>query len=239
MPTVSQSGALPEIPPQRPAPGSQVPKAYPILLTLSTLMTAVFCGLYITKPVIVAPAATAPVKNTSPATQLQAPPAPSKNAEVTNPPLLPNDSHLPGEPIDDTIASSPSPAGARDSFEETNLSVQHVIDAETPDGDISRIILDVPVLYQSRKLRWTANELGEARELLKQLQDHQEKSRQLRAEAASLLQSWNQLMERSIPDAGLRADSPSLPGNQAASANLPRPAGLDSNEAIQLKPAEK
>ena len=95
------------------------------------------------------------------------------------------------------------------------------------------------MLYQSRNLRWTPAEVAEARELLIRLADYQEKSRTLRLEGAELLDSWNRLIERSIPATDLRADSPTLPTNQQDAADAPRPAGLDTTELIQIQPAGK
>ena len=124
-------------------------------------------------------------------------------------------------------------------FEQTNLRVQHILTADTPDGHVANIDIDVPVLYQSRNLRWTPAEVAQARQLLIQLSDYQDKTRQLRAEGATLLASWNQLVEKSIPAGVVRADSPSLPSNQQDAADAPRPAGLDTNEAIRIQPTGK
>ena len=99
--------------------------------------------------------------------------------------------------------------------------------------------LDVPVLYQSRNLRWTPTEVTHARELLARLMDYQEKSNRLRDEGSALLQAWNSLLDKSLPAADLRADSPSLPANQETATNPTRPASLITTESIQIKPAGK
>ncbi len=130
-------------------------------------------------------------------------------------------------------------AFARQAFEETNLRVQHVLTAETPGGQLARIDIDVPVLYQSRNLRWTAAEVPDARALLIRLADYQEKSRTLRGEGVALLDSWNRLVGRSIPAGDLRADSSTLPVNQLDAAGAPRPAGLNTIESIQIQPSIK
>jgi hypothetical protein len=124
-------------------------------------------------------------------------------------------------------------------FEETNLGIQHVLTAQAPTGDLCRIVLDVPVLYQSRQLRWTERDVEEARDLLVRLSDYQEKSIALRSEGLALLDEWNRLLNRSIPTSELRADSPALPANQQNSPTLIVPAGLDTRDSIQLKPSEK
>ncbi len=61
----------------------------------------------------------------------------------------------------------------------------------------------------------------------------------LRAEGIGLLDAWNQLIERSIPAAQVRADSPTLPDNQQDAADTPRPAGLLSTDSIQIQPSGK
>ena len=156
---------------------------------------------------------------------------------------MPSHDRLPGEK-DTRGTSLDAGAPARASFapvafEQTNLRIQHILTAEAPGGHLARINLDVPVLYQSRNLRWTAAEVTEARALLARLADYQEKSRTLRVEGAELLDSWNHLIGRSIPAGDLRADSPTLPANQQDAADAPRPAGLDTRELIQIQPAGK
>ena len=156
---------------------------------------------------------------------------------------MPDANRLPGEAPQTLKPSTPThgaacrPRRTRTVFEETNLRIQHVLTAEAPGGHLDRIDLDVPVLYQSRNLRWTTEEAADARELLVRLMDYQEKSRQLRSEGIQLLDSWNQLIGRSIPVSDLRADSPSLPANQQDTADAPGPAGLSTTESIQIQSA--
>ena len=216
-------------------PNALARRSYPILLFLSTAMTAVFCLMYITKPVI-QQITEAPSPGETSATDANSPVRVKTVLGTAPATLLPNGSHLPGEA---TSGGSMLRSPTANAYEETNLSIQHVLNAETPDGTISRIILDVPVLYQSRNLRWTESDVEEARSLLVQLGDFQEKSRELRSEGTRLLETWNALMARSIPGGDLRADSPSLPENQASSPGAPRPAALNSHDAIQLTPAGK
>jgi hypothetical protein len=214
-------------------------RAYPWLLLASTAAAGMFCLLYITKPVIIpAPAMIAPAATASNGTA----PSPASEPEPAGSSMIPSASALPGE------SPAEVPTGSRETmpgppsvsaFEETNLRIQHVLTAEAPGGHLDRIVLDVPVLYQSRDLRWTTGEAGEARELLLRLMDYQEKCRALRAEGADLLGAWNSLIEQSLPATELRADSPSLPANQLDAADSPRPAGLISTESIQISPAGK
>lgn len=207
-------------------------KAYPWLLAGSTALAGAFCILYVTKPVIVASASG----------ELKEMPA-AKSVSRTVPVaarsgLLPDKNRLPGETADFSAADAnvlpPNPAA---SFEQTNLRVQHILTAEGPGGQLAKIDIDVPVLYQSRNLRWTAAEVADARGLLAQLSDYKQKSTALRGEGAILLEAWNRLIAKSIPASDLRADSPTLPENQQDAAATPRPAGLDTAEAIKIQTA--
>lgn len=217
----------------RRASGSPGQRAYPWLLCTSTMIAAAFCLLYITKPVIMASQQTGTSFTESPVSL-------SPSSLPTNASLMPGKDSLPGEkpaaipPVGNV--STPRPAAA---FEQTNLRIQHILTAEAPGGHLARIDLDVPVLYQSRNLRWTPEEVAQARELLARLADYQEKTQTLRAEGAELLDAWNLLVERSIPAGQLRADSPTLPTNQQDAADAPRPAGLDTTELIKIQPAGK
>lgn len=218
-------------------PPSSSNRSYPYLLVTSTLLAAAFCFLYITKPVVQIGGEAKPDENPIVAPQPAEQPAPAHDKLASNPPsLLPGTDRLPGDvpATAPTIARKDQPA-----FEETNLTVQHVLTARIPAGDVSRLVLDVPVLYQSRHLRWSQDDVAKARELLAKLSDYQEKSLILRSEGNRLLTEWNQLVTHSIPAAELRADSPSLPANQRGAASSHAPTGLDSGETIQLKPSGK
>lgn len=220
-------------------------RAYPILLIASTGVAALFCMLYLTKPVSMSvPAAVAPLP-VEIATPIPAAAPSTAVLETSEPDLLPDAAVLPGESAanhESDLITKPSklPASpAVSKFEETNLRVQHVLTAEAADGQFDRIVLDVPVLYESRNLRWTVAEVAEARSLLIQMMDYQDQSRTLRAKGAQLLNAWNHLIEQSIPATELRADTPSLPANQRDAADAPRPAGLISTDSIQIHPAGK
>lgn len=221
-------------------------RAYPWLLAISTGVAALFCLMYITKPVIV------PSSPMSPAGPAPSPAAPAPLASSGRPAapagLMPSGDRLPGEQNPAAGGVKPIPADPRravpgppstTAFEETNLRVQHILTAEAPGGHVNRIDIDVPVLYQSRNLRWSAEEVAQARTLLIRLMDYQEKAGALRSEGVELLESWNRLIGNSIPASDLRADSPSLPANQEDAADAPRPAGLITTEAIQLQPSGK
>ena len=241
-PNVSKAGdsAMPSLPPalatptavystsNRRATTCPTQRIYPWLLFTSTSIAALFCLMYITKPVILA---------SSPPPYPVAPTVPKSAAVSVSPTLMPGKNRLPGEKTTkEADLSSSSPVAA---FEQTNLRIQHILTAEAPGGHLAKIDIDVPVLYRSRNLRWTAAEVADARALLARLADYQEKSQSLRAEGVELLDTWNHLVERSIPTGDLRADSPTLPTNQQDAADAPRPAGLNTTELIQIQPAGK
>ncbi|RYD21587.1 MAG: hypothetical protein EOP88_10805 [Verrucomicrobiaceae bacterium] len=210
-------------------------RVYPWLLCTSTMVAAAFCLLYITKPVVMASQQSSTGFSESPVFAATPPPV-AHGAS-----LMPGKDRLPGEKPSATAPAATAPASRnlQAAFEQTNLRIQHILTAEAPGGHLARIDLDVPVLYQSRNLRWTPEEVAQARELLTRLADYQEKTQTLRAEGAELLDAWNQLVERSIPASQLRADSPTLPTNQQDAADTPRPAGLDTTELIKIQPAGK
>jgi hypothetical protein len=230
-------------------------RAYPWLLFASTAIAAVFCFMYISKPMLtIAPAANPiaasprPLTTSATSTAAADQPALTKPANPAPPhtSMLPNTERLPGDahaPLASKTPPPPTPhktspgAPVTPTFEETNLRIQHILTAQTPGGDISRLVLNVPVLYQTRNLAWTEREVAEARELLKRLANYQENSRAIRDEGNQILAAWNQLVALSIPTSILRADSPSLPANQHAADSTQQPAGLDTAESIQIQPA--
>lgn len=239
-PVPTDSQVLPVLP--RPQPGtysaanrrsnqSTAQRAYPWLLLLSTGIAAFFCMLYITKPVI------APQGGTAASTEQPADPH-SRSADPDASPLLPSRNTLPGEGPTTGDANNqplmPTPPVHSD-YEETNLRVQHILTAEAPGGHVNRIDLNVPVLYRSRHLRWTEAEVGQANQLLIRLMEYQDETRRLKTEGQELLQAWNELVGQSIPTSRLRADSPTLPQNQAASQSATEPA---ADDAIHIQVSE-
>lgn len=216
--------------PNRRAAACPVQRAYPWLLVTSTALAALFCGLYMNKPVIVA----GPQPNPVAAAVAPFPVFPSPPPKPADS-LLPRSGSLPGDitkpqPADPRRLAS-AQEGPDNAFEETNLQIQHVLKAQGPGGeDLGKIDLKVPVLYRSRALRWTPEEVAKARDLMVRIGHYQEASRMIRDEGTSLLAEWNTLVGNSIPTAVLRADSPSLTGEVQPAAG---PEGLDSAEAIE------
>ena len=218
----------------RRAPAANAQRAYPWLLVTSTILSAAFFTLYLTKPVIAAGVAPAMAGYEL---DPPAPPPPSPAGTKSQDSLLPNSHALPGDKASKPVAADPrrlgsAAAGSAASYEETNLRVQHVLNARGPAGeDLGKVTLEVPVLYGSRTLRWTPEEIARARELQVRIGTYQEKSRALREEGRVLMEQWNALMGDSIPNEVLRADSPTL---TRASQEGPA-AGLDSSEAIEIQ----
>ena len=218
-----------------PAPAPRAPDTlpvYPVLLALSTVLSAVFCVLYLTKPVvhIVAAGNGAGAGPPAHATAVTEP------ADVAEPvaPVAPESPLLAADPSGLALARTPGPDPG---FEETNLQVQHVLSVLSPDGELGRLVVDVPVLYQSRALHWDAGEVAAAATLLDQLRHYQRKTRELRAEGMVLLEAWQGLVARSMPVAALRADSPSLPANQPSERGGAAGGGRETAETIKLNTA--
>jgi hypothetical protein len=215
-----------------------VQRVYPWLLFTSTAIAATFCLAYVTKPVILASPSPSPA---APGSKEVASSGKTQPAIVAGN-ILPNSDRLPGDAkraSTESAEGKPPASSQKSDFEETNIRVQHVLDAVSPNGEVDRIIVDVPVLYRSRNLRWTQEESAEARRLLGLLSTHQEKTRALRDEGAVLLDSWNQLMGNSVPSDALRADSPSLPANQFDPLAPTGASAAETIETIKLgKPGE-
>lgn len=253
--TIPALPVQPASPDNSPSPANQrirscaTHQCYPWMLSASTAIAGLFCFLYITKPVTIA--ANGPSQSmANPEKSNLANPITYTPTGVSSSPakLMPSADRLPGEQTASITRSKPSPTHPRTalpaptsagSFEETNLRIQHILTAEAPGGHLDRIDIDVPVLYHSRTLRWTEQEVAGARDLLVRLMDYQEKSLQLRSDGAALLDAWNRLIGNSIPATELRADSPSLPANQQDAADAPRPAGLSTTESIQIQSSGK
>ncbi|MEP4078724.1 hypothetical protein [Haloferula sp.] len=206
-------------------------RSYPWLLGISTIMAGAFCFLYINKPVIVTESAIeiSPTLAASPAAM---PKAERKKASKSESPMS---NTLPGDHGPRVRATEPRNLSSNGSnFEETNLRIQHILGAQSTEGDdLGRVILDVPVLYQSGAVRWTQEDVTKARSLLTRIGSYQERSRALREEAVTLISEWDDLIVTSIPEGALRADSPTLPENQGIGAA--QEALLNTTESIEIE----
>ena len=224
------------------------------MLGLSTCLSAVLCYMYVTKPVIVAPAVDAGVPSNEQSAALSPSDAESTSIRQSSSKgaassLIPSDSALPGMK---PAAGVPPPKGARPGtpqaidprqllvsgagtgWEATNSRVQHILSADIGNGERTKIVLNVPVLYQTRTMRWTPTDVKKAREILTRLMVYENSLSKIKQEGKALLIDWNQLLGKTVPAPALRADSPSLPNNhsrQSGSHNLP-----DSGSTIKIEP---
>lgn len=214
------------------------------MLGLSTCLSAVLCYMYVTKPVMVAPAT-----ELGSATHEQGvahsslgsgtPSGPKNSTKGTASSLIPSDSALPGMK---PAAGVTPPKGARpgspkaidprklmasgdgSGWETTNSRVQHILSADIGNGERTKIVLNVPVLYQTRTMRWTPADVKKAREILTRLMVYENSLSKIKLEGKALLIDWNQLLGKTVPAPALRADSPSLPNNhsrQSGTQNFP------------------
>ena len=222
---------------------SEITLTYKYLLTFSTLSAVFFCWLYVTKPTIVTASKVAAEESVSTQSNAsgskeKAPPAPTLNSFAKL-----NNSGLPG----DTAKSetlSPMSAANRDSniplplsdstkdlvgFEETNDRVQHVITAQS-NSSSERIILEVPVIYKTRGLRFGPEQANEAQRVLRALKIYQSQIKKLHQDGKNIQLAWDSLLMSAQPVAALRADSPSLPQKSST-----HPSMLSGNSASTIK----
>jgi hypothetical protein len=211
-------------------------KAYPVLLAISLCLSAVLCWLYVTKPVIVTASSdeSAKEQKNEPADHQKGKGGASSSGVSSSKKgksqLIPSDGALPGvkpasgasslaksshrqpaAPIDPLMLSG-SENGT--GWETTNARVQHILRADAGNGERSNIVLNVPVLYQTRTMRWTPGDVEKAREILTRLMVYESNLSKLKLEGQALLGDWNALLEKTVPSSALRADSPSLPYNR-------------------------
>lgn len=243
------------------ADAGQLEKAYPWLLGVSTCLSALLCWMYVTKPVIVqespSPAARPAVQA---AAGNAGNPADKAEDEPAVASLVPSDTRLPGsdapsgtvaKPVSAQSAHGDAPlaplavdprmlskAGdAREEsvavgWEKTNLKVQHILSADAGTGSNEKIVLNVPVLYQTRSMRWTPDKIMKAQDVLARLMLYERSLSNLRKDGESIVADWNAIIRDSVPASALRADSPSLPYNhgQGGSTGLP-----GSSSVIQVE----
>ncbi len=215
------------------AEGGQLEKAYPWLLGASTCLCALLCWMYVTKPVIIQETEDSTVGYVAPQVASQEPKNVSEK-KSTKPPadadLAPSDSQLPSstnkpvaslkstpEKIDPRMLTKAqrdaAERGVAAGWERTNLKVQHILSADAGSGEHEKIVINVPVLYETRSMRWTPEQIEKAREVLGRLMLYERSLSNLRKEGTEILADWNQIIKDTVPAESLRADSPSLPYN--------------------------
>ncbi len=235
---------------------ARLERAYPWLLGASTCLSAMLCWMYVTKPVI----ATVSVGNDPDALALA---GLTEDAAVTRAgnadagpragDLVPSDTDLPGSQPPAPQAAGQAGGGSPEAitpqrlaegagadaaamtlgWEATNLKVQHILSADGGNGALEKIVINVPVLYETRTMRWTSADIVKARDVLSRLMLYERNLSNLRQEGQVLLKDWNELLEETVPAPSLRADSPSLPYNHGQGdqrGSLPR-----SSSAIKVE----
>lgn len=215
------------------SPSSEVSLTYKFLLTFSTLCAVFFCWLYVTKPT--------QVINATPAgdSKLVAEPEPPTSGEADSSSFesltsnaLPGDSPERPKATDAHSSSSTIPLAKTAStdgqlgWEETNHRVQHVLTAQNGTSS-ERIILQVPVIYQTRGIRLGTEQAKEAARVLRALTIYQEQITKLHQDGKNIQHAWDMLLLSAQPISALRADSPSLPSAQ-------HPETLSENSAATI-----
>jgi len=246
---------MPSTPENTPLPQpSSLHKAYPWLLAISTCLSAALCWMYVTKPVIDAsPLSPKMDQGIAHATSMGDKGAQTSSSHKVEPgkpgsDLIPSDNALPGVPSAEGASATQASrlktpraidprqlaAGSDGSgWETTNSRVQHILSADTGNGDLTKIVLNVPVLYQTRTMRWTPSDIEKARGVLTRLMVYEGNLAKIKKEGEALLVDWNQILEKTVPAKALRADSPSLPYNQG---DQSRTGGLpDSGNTIKIE----
>ncbi len=222
---------------------SEITLTYKYLLTFSTLSAVFFCWLYVTKPTVISPTRTDTEENAtdlfdSSITTQKPNPVATENSFSSL-----NNTGLPGESTNSTNQSQASAAN-KDSniplplsdstknlvgFEETNDRVQHVITAQR-NSSSERIILEVPVIYKTRGLRFGPEQANEAQRVLRALKIYQSQIKKLHQDGKNIQLAWDSLLMSAQPVASLRADSPSLPQKSST-----HPSMLSGNSASTIK----
>ncbi|WP_018970714.1 hypothetical protein [Rubritalea marina] len=211
--------------------GGDVSLTYKFLLIFSTLAAVFFCWLYVTKPTEIVQAATSAPSDsviTEGGTSTpQAPEASSMASSLVDAPSLPGmDAELPSiQPVDPSSGKNSVPVPSDSSterlvgFEETNDAIQHVLLVQSDQGN-ERVILEVPVIYQTRGLRFSPAEANEAGRILRALKIYHAQVKKLHTDGQNIQRAWDKLLMDSQPIEALRADSPSLPHSTINHASL-------------------
>jgi hypothetical protein len=212
---------------------SEISLTYKFLLILSTFSAVFFCYLYVTKPsqkIIVSEETESTVDQDTVSS--------SDTEPVTGFDSLTSNS-LPGE---DTSLSTSSPTTlegmplaqtpateGKIGWEETNDRIQHVVTAEYGNNS-QRVLIEVPVIYETRGLRLAPDQAKEAQRVLRALKIYKQQIEKLHQDGKNIQSAWDALLVSAQPIEALRADSPSLPQSQ-----LSNPALLNENSAQTIK----
>ena len=203
---------------------SEVSLTYKFLLAFSTLSAVLFCWLYVTKPTTIVTSAqsdatqdsniVSKTPDTAKSTALQ-----GSSFDTLIQSSLPGDdkkrpSQVKASSLNSSIPVAQSISTASQvGWEETNDKIQHALIAQ--DSSTSeRIIIEVPVIYQTRGLRFGAPQAKEASRILRALKIYQGQIKKLHQDGKNIQLAWDSLLASAQPISSLRADSPSLPDSQ-------------------------
>lgn len=235
-------------------PNSRVDRpdaAYHWLLITSLILTSIMCWLYVTKPVIVQNRASNDVQLDE---ALPSHTGNSQSGRVST--LVPSDDVLPGSKLPSSVErsiSSDSHLQKTSSgvlaesghmadnplfslgWESTNLKMQHMLSADAGGDEREEIVLDVPVLYETRTMRWSVADIAEARELMQRLIVYEGNLKNLRSDGQEILKEWNELIENTTPTDVLRGDSPSLPKNHGQGEQPDEPSAYVPTSSAVIK----
>jgi len=226
---------------------SEITLTYKYLLTFSTLSAVFFCWLYVTKPTIVSAIPAGSRENAGQEPDAAVPQSSSKvSAPEQNSFAKLSSGGLPGDtPANSGLSQTSAaekgsniPLPKSDStedlvgFEETNDRVQHVITAQS-NASSERIIIQVPVIYKTRGLRFGPEQANEAQRVLRALKIYQSQIRKLHQDGKNIQLAWDSLLMSAQPIDALRADSPSLPQKSSS-----HPSMLSENSASTIKLSE-
>lgn len=220
---------------------SEISLTYKFLLILSTTSAVFFCWLYVNKPAVIvyaesnestelASTTEAPIEQDAEANlgfdTLSSQPLPGENIEGNpsqeNTVIIANATNTP-------LSQSPS-ASDDSAWEETNDRIQHVLTAESA-GQSQRVLLEIPVIYQTRGLRLDPSKAKEAQRVLRALKIYQQQIKKLHQDGKNIQNAWNSILMDAQPIEALRADSPSLPQQALNSQGMLQ---QNSSETIQL-----
>jgi len=105
--------------------------------------------------------------------------------------------------------------GPNKEYEETLASVQRTLTAVSPSGEKQLIRLKIPVMYQSRTLRLTKDNITGSQSTLAKLKTKHAELKTFREDIEAILQEWNKIVENTTPNQLLLPESPTLPNNQS------------------------
>jgi hypothetical protein len=130
---------------------------------------------------------------------------PNSQEPATKPEAIKQDKGLDAQPDPEKAASDTS------LWEPTGITVSRVFLAtDGAKGEVRKIPMNVPVLYESRLLALDKDKQRAVARLLDKLVVYRTRLAAIRKEGADLLTEWNQIVSSSTPQDLLLSDSPTL-----------------------------